>query len=152
MALAPGPRATGNYAGPPSLRRGAPALGTHRNTQARPCVGRGAWAGRPIGGHSDPATRVGGPGGLVAGWLAHVHSWPRGQIPLQALSFPPTTPSPRPPWKAPLPSVLSNVPCVTDQVSDQALLFFPRTIQGAARPHRLDSCAARSHCPGLPRR
>lgn len=81
MALAPGPRATGNYAGPPSLRRGAPALGTHRNTQARPCVGRGAWAGRPIRGHSDPATRVGGPGGLVAGWLAHVHSWPRGWCP-----------------------------------------------------------------------
>lgn len=45
------------------------------------------------------------------------------------------------------PSVLADFPCMTGQVSDQPLLFCPRTIQRTARPHHLDSQEAPPWAP-----
>lgn len=103
------------------------------------------------------AGRAQGPWGPAGRpWSTHIRAqavYSSSQTPLQAL----TSPSPHCLWPRPRPAgqlcltVLSNCPCVTGWVSDQALLFCPRTIQGAARPRRLDCRVAGRHCPGLPR-
>ena len=90
----------------------------------------------------------GGPGALVSPCrVSPLLPRPHCRLGVSPLVSPSPGPSP---GGQPCPPVLSNCPCVTAQVSDQALLFSPRTIQGTARPRCLDSRAARRHCPGLP--
>lgn len=145
------PRGWGNLHGDHACRyKAARGVDTRRNTQASPCFGCRAWAGSPRTG-----LQGGGPRGTGA--------WPAGPCPLMSTLLPRlncrlwASPSPNRLQPRPLPggqlclSVLANCPCVTGQVSDQALLFCPRTIQGTARPRRLDGRVAKRHCPELPR-
>lgn len=124
-----------------------------RNTQACPCYGCRAWAGPPSGDHSELATRVGRQkaGARQAGPCPFMSMC---RVPL---SCPDSTADFELPLNHTQPqalsggqlclSVLADFPCMTGQVSDQPLLFCPRTIQRTARPHHLDSQEAPPWAP-----